>query len=298
MKKLLLAGLALAIMIGCTNQRYTQNSPEIDVVKSVLEAYDSKNWEAIPEHYNDTASIFFNTKTDAIKPQDIAAYHNQNDANFSARGFSDDSEFEMVKTDDGNTWVNFWGTWKGTLAANGQELTVPVHLTARFVDGKIVEEHGLWDNAPMVLAMQEIEKARQQAPDYVSNLEIVQGCYDNFASGQIPDFLAMLDADVAWHEAENFIYYKEGGYKGVDEFVTNVLERIGAEWEYWKIVDLQLHDMANDKVLATARYNAKHKATGKILDSQVAHLWTLKGGKIMSFQQYTDTKQVNDVVRE
>ncbi len=49
--------------------------------------------------------------------------------------------------------------------------------------------------------------------------------------------------------------------------------------------------MAENKVLATLRYQAKHKATGKMIDSQTAHLWTLRDGKIIGFQQFTDTKQ-------
>ena len=48
---------------------------------------------------------------------------------------------------------------------------------------------------------------------------------------------------------------------------------------------------------ATLRYDAKHKATGKKIDSQTAHLWTLKDGKITAFQQYTDTKQAAAAVR-
>lgn len=55
-------------------------------------------------------------------------------------------------------------------------------------------------------------------------------------------------------------------------------------WEYWNLTDIQLHEMSNDMVLATLRYKAKHKTTGKEIDSQTAHLWTLKDGKITAFQ--------------
>lgn len=293
MKKLLLAGLALSVIIGCKDQRYTQNSPEIDTVKAIIQSYNDSNWEGITKHYSDTASIYFNTTTAAIKPSGIADFHSQNDGNFSKRGFTNESlEFEMVKTDENNTWVNFWGTWKATFKANNSQLEIPVHLTAKFIDGKIVEEHGLWDNAPIVLALQEIEKERMQAADFITNKAIIQSCYDNFASGNVGDFLATLDPGVEWHEAENFIYYKEGGYKGVDELVKNVLERLGAEWEYWNLVDLKVRDMADNQVLATGRYQAKSKKNGNTIDAQMAHLWTLKSGKVVKFEQFVDTKQV------
>lgn len=50
-------------------------------------------------------------------------------------------------------------------------------------------------------------------------------------------------------------------------------------------------------VLATLRYDAKHLETGKVLDAQTAHLWTLDNGQIVGFQQYTDTQQANEVMR-
>ena len=58
------------------------------------------------------------------------------------------------------------------------------------------------------------------------------------------------------------------------------------------LVDIDLHDMSNNQVLATLRYNGTNKKTSKSIDAQVAHLWTLKDGKITAFQQYVDTKQL------
>ncbi len=53
--------------------------------------------------------------------------------------------------------------------------------------------------------------------------------------------------------------------------------------------------MANNKVLSTLRYQGKLKKNGATFDVQVAHLWTLKDGKAIAFQQYVDTKQLADV---
>ena len=82
-------------------------------------------------------------------------------SNFSSYGFEEKGSFsEMVIDKDDETWVNFWGNWKGTLKANNQELSIPVHLTLQFIDGKIVEEYGYYDTAPMMLVLQEIEAAK------------------------------------------------------------------------------------------------------------------------------------------
>ena len=53
--------------------------------------------------------------------------------------------------------------------------------------------------------------------------------------------------------------------------------------------------MSDNKVLATLRYDAKVKATGKAYNAQAAHLWSLNDeAKIISFQQYIDTKKLAD----
>jgi hypothetical protein len=52
--------------------------------------------------------------------------------------------------------------------------------------------------------------------------------------------------------------------------------------------------MSNDQILATLRYQGKLKKNGAVFNAQVAHLWTLKDGKVVGFQQYVDTKQLND----
>ena len=164
MKKFVLLVLTFALFIACKTEtvRYTQNSPEIDTYKKAHNDYESGNWDSLKSHYADTAKLYFNATDKNPKTVDESIEQDKKDLlAFSSYGIVDEStEYEMVVTDDGETWVNFWGVWKGTLAANNQTLEIPVHLTAQFVNGKIVKEHGYWDNAPIVAALQEIEAAK------------------------------------------------------------------------------------------------------------------------------------------
>jgi hypothetical protein len=165
MKNLFLVGLAIVLFTSCNTkpERYTQQSPEIETYKAGIKDYTDQNWESLVTHYADTANVFFNT-TVPMKASKIPEFHQNNETVFSSRGFVETGqEFEMATTDEGKTWVNFWGVWKGTLAANNKVIEIPVHLTAQFIDGKIVREYGYWDNAPIVLAIQEIEAAAKMA---------------------------------------------------------------------------------------------------------------------------------------
>ncbi|MBO0322347.1 nuclear transport factor 2 family protein [Muricauda sp. CAU 1633] len=156
--KILLLCAAFALVLNACQQgptRYTQNSPEIDIVKKVISNYDTKSYDT--SVFADSSKTYYNTNDDALSPNEAIAFHKEADSEYASRGFADShQEYEMVVTDDGETWVNCWLTWKGTLAANDKEFEVPVHLTFRFVDGKIVREHGYWDPTEIVLELQKI----------------------------------------------------------------------------------------------------------------------------------------------
>ncbi len=156
-------------------------------------------------------------------------------------------------------------------------------------DGRIAEEQDFFDNMALLSQLGVVS-----AP---GNVAVVDGLYQAFAKGDIPGALGAMDANIVWNEAEGFPYADRNPYEGPDAVLNGVFARIGAEWEYWNLTNIQLHEMSNNMVLATLRYEAKHKATGKTINSQTAHLWTLKDGKIVAFQQFTDTKQAADAVK-
>lgn len=167
MKNLFLLGLAIVLFTSCKTKpgRYTQQSPEIEIYKAGIKDYSDQKWESLVTRYADTANVFFNTAV-PMRANKIPEFHQNNETAFSSRGFVEKGqEYEMAVTDEGNTWVNFWGTWKCTLTANNKVIEIPVHLTAQFIDGKIVREYGYWDNGPIILAIQEIEAAAKIADE-------------------------------------------------------------------------------------------------------------------------------------
>lgn len=169
MKKIIFLSLIAVLFIACQPkgpERYTQNSSEIDTFKSVIKSYNDQDWESMISHYADTAKTFNNSSDIGLSLNEMVDYHKQSLPNLASRGFLDkDQEYEMVLTDKGDTWVNFWGDWEGTLKANGKKIKIPVHLTAQFENGKVVRTSGNWDNAPMVLALQEIEAKNALSTD-------------------------------------------------------------------------------------------------------------------------------------
>lgn len=137
----------------------------------------------------------------------------------------------------------------------------------------------------------------EMKPDKTNeNIAVIDDLYKAFSAGDIPTVMASLDKEVVWMEAEGNAYADGNPYIGPEAVLNGVFARVGADHEYFKLEDIQLHEMSGNKVLATLRYDAKVKETGKTFNAQAAHLWTLKNGKVIGFQQYVDTKKLNDVV--
>lgn len=128
-----------------------------------------------------------------------------------------------------------------------------------------------------------------------NNVQFVKSLYDSFAAGDVPAVLAGLHDQVEWNEAENFPYADHSPYIGPAALAEGLFRRLGEDWEYWHADVDDLLD-AGDNVLAMGRYRAAHKGTGKKLDAQFAHVWWVRDGKVVKFQQYVDTLQVAGAV--
>ena len=120
----------------------------------------------------------------------------------------------------------------------------------------------------------------------MSNGEIIRNLYDNFAKGDVPGVLGAMDANISWTEAEGFLY--GGTYIGPNAILENVFMKFATEWEGFNAVPHEIVD-GGDTVVGLGTYSGEYLKTGKSVTVPFAHAWTLKGGKIVKFIQYTDT---------
>ena len=176
---------------------------------------------------------------------------------------------------------NFFG-----IPPTGKTVDIDGVTLAKMKNGKIAQEQDFLDNMAFMQQLGIVS-----SPD---NMAIIQKLYDDFAKGDVPAVLGALDANVVWNEAEGNAYADGNPYIGPNSVLKGVFERVIGDHEYFNVADIQLHDMSNNQVLSTVRYKGKLKKNGVVIDAQAAHLWTLKDGKVIAFQQYVDTKQLND----
>lgn len=264
-------------------------------VKKNIKMY-SETWEHIVNDGN--LDLINNTNfTDDItlvtSPENIVGIDAFKDyySNF-INGFSDVTFTIVDVFGQGDKIVKHWN-FKGThtgdffgMPATGKTVDVDGVTLVKMKDGKIAQEQDFMDN---MLFMQQLGIV--SSPE---NIGIIDNLYKAFGTGDIPAVLAAMDDHIVWNEAEGNAYADGNPYIGPDAVLKGVFSRIGEDHEYFKLTDIQLHDMSNNQVLATLRYDGKLKKNGVKYNVQAAHLWTLNNGKITGFQQYVDTKQLAD----
>ncbi len=127
----------------------------------MIKDYEAANWDACQSHYAADAKIYHNRVNSNPKTiQETVEEHKNilSQMRYYAYSSTENQTVEMIIDGKGTTWVSFWGVWVGNFAESGTATEIIVHITSKFENGKIVQEHGYWDTAPFILEYVKTEK--------------------------------------------------------------------------------------------------------------------------------------------
>ena len=125
-----------------------------------------------------------------------------------------------------------------------------------------------------------------------TNKEIIEGAYASFAQGDVPAALGAMADDIQWTEADGFPL--AGTYVGPQAVLEGVFMRLGEIGDDYAVVPEQFV-ADGDTVVMLGHYAWKHKSSGEPAVVKMAHVLTLDGGKIVTFQQHVDTVRVREL---
>jgi ketosteroid isomerase-like protein len=104
----------------------------------------------------------------------------------------------------------------------------------------------------------------------------------------MPAALATMAPDIVWNEAENYPYADRNPYVGPEAVLMGVFARIGGDWDGFAAISDEIID-GGDTIVSLGHYSGTFKATGKPMRAQFVHVFRVRHGKIVGFQQYADT---------
>jgi ketosteroid isomerase-like protein len=125
-----------------------------------------------------------------------------------------------------------------------------------------------------------------------TNKELIENLYSCFAVGDVPAVLSAMSDDIRWTEADG--YPIAGTFVGPQAVLEGVFMRLGEIGDHYTVVpEQQVAD--GDTVVTLGTYTWKHKSTGESASVKMAHVWTIRDGKISAFQQHVDTVRVREL---
>ncbi len=131
-------------------------------------------------------------------------------------------------------------------------------------------------------------------PDYS---QTVRSFYDAFVRRDALRFRELLDPQIEWTSAENFLYADHSPYVGVDAVLKLIFTRLFTDWDDFSISAGEILG-GGEIVIASGRFRGKFKANGAMIDAQFVQVFQFKDGKISKCQMYTDTAQFKEAISQ
>lgn len=129
-----------------------------------------------------------------------------------------------------------------------------------------------------------------------SNLEIVQELYAAFGRGDLPAMFTLLDPNIQWDYSGPSEIPWAGSFRGHDG-VGKFLAAISANVEIERF-ESRSFITQGEHVVVLGFERVRVKQTGRVFEVYWAHAYTLSGGKIVTFREYTDTAATSVAFRK
>ena len=122
------------------------------------------------------------------------------------------------------------------------------------------------------------------------NLDVIRRGYDAFGRGDINALLDLFDDQIQWvtpGPAELATSGRRTGRQEVAGFFASVNE----------IFDIQRFEPGEfiaqgDRIVVLGNETARVRATGKVLELDWVHVFAMRNGKVVAFQEFFDTAAV------
>ena len=129
-----------------------------------------------------------------------------------------------------------------------------------------------------------------------ANVSLVQSLYAAFGRGDIATIVAAMAPDVVWtlhgRASDHPALGTKKGPQGVQAFFGIIADTQTA-------TDFSPREFyaVDDKVFVLGHYAWTMKKTGKTVDTDWVHIFTVKGGKVAAFNEFADTAQFAEAMR-
>jgi len=173
----------------------------------------------------------------------------------------------------------------------GRAVEVGAVSVHRMADGRIAETHEVWDALGLLQQLGAVPGAASADEAAETPTQLLRNGYDAFARGDIEAVLRLFDPDITWTTPATMPL--GGTYRGpaeVAEFFAKLPE-LFAELT----VQPDQYVEAGDTVTVLGRLVGRTQA-GVAFEEPIVHVWTVRNGRSVAFQEFTDTARMNSIL--
>lgn len=124
----------------------------------------------------------------------------------------------------------------------------------------------------------------------MSAVETIKAAYAAFGRNDPSVLFGAMDSSVNWNEAEGYPLANGNPYVGPQAVGEGVFAPLMQAIDNFTVVPKTFID-GGDHVVVVGRYGGTMKNGGAKLDAPFCHVYRFRDGKVVMFQQYTDTAQ-------
>ena len=146
-----------------TKKQYFEESPEIELAKKAVKAFEDGDADTYRSCYADTVKFWQNQHWAKYPGKTIDEQMELFETVHSTREYyrNEGGIWEMIIQDDGDKWVHYWSETHMKYKEDDEEIILVGHIAFSVVDNKIVYENVIFENLPIYLANQR-QKARSE----------------------------------------------------------------------------------------------------------------------------------------
>jgi uncharacterized protein len=125
-----------------------------------------------------------------------------------------------------------------------------------------------------------------------NNIELIKTIYGHFNAREYDNIVPHFADDMTWVSADNSPLADESPYHGPAKIRERVFGRIDAGFEKLEIRIDEIYGADEGRVVVLGYYIGRMRGKPEDSETQLAHIWTIRGGKAIKFQQYVDTFKI------
>jgi uncharacterized protein len=128
------------------------------------------------------------------------------------------------------------------------------------------------------------------------NIALVKSLYAAFGKGDIATIVAAMTPDVSWESTGRPSDFPTYGARKGPGAVQEFFGLVGSTLAFSAFSPKEFY-LAGDKVFVLGHYAYTVKKTGKAAESNWVHIFTVAGGKVKGFCEFSDTARAAEAYR-